>query len=255
MADEKEKMQEEIEKANKEAFDTLTEKRKKDFDNETAAYREKLAAERQVAYAAERDKLANKDKFRDPHSGHETTYWEDVLKKADAAINAEQAAYNDWRNAMTSLLSMFSQLNKAMSISIDKTIGIFTLPAKEFLKEKLWHKGGNLFGILPYRGFKDFLLDKIKGEPKLDLPALQQKVQFKEGKVDIEKLKIDNKDIEDPYQEKLNQTFEILVNTWLLENGYKKGSEGKHFDINGIALDKEKFDALNKNPDSSLTQF
>lgn len=260
MAQDKDTMQKQIDEANKKSSDALTEKRKIEFENETRAYREKLQAERAAGYAADKDKLARKH-ISHTEQGQDVTYWDEVLKHAENAINKEQAAYNDWRSAMTSLISMLTTMNKALAISFEQTRG-------EFIQEKLGISMGSLIKEKMLHPLKDKLMDKIKGQPSLDLPNLQQHVGFKDGKVDIRKLHVRGEELKNSIKkdkngnetevkdaDDLNKSFKTLVNMWLLENGYKVGPNGTHVDVNGAALDKAKFDALQNDPQTSLAKF
>ncbi|PWY55295.1 hypothetical protein DGG96_12570 [Legionella qingyii] len=244
------------------------EKNKKDLDDYIAEKRK----EEQMKYSKWLDELRNKHKKINERTGKETTYDEELKELADAVINSEQNAYNDWRSNMMSLLNLFGKMNKAVSISADQVAGEAWNRLKNPDLENSWAATQGIGYLINkagdgYTGVKAKMLHAIKGEGELQLPTLEHKVTFKDGKVMVANLTYNQGvQINSPQKQgepakpenQANQAFRSMVALWLAENDYLPvdGKEGeyKHY-ASGAVLDEDTFKRLNADPETSLSKF
>lgn len=199
-----------------------------------AQRREELAGIRAVANARERDKLVSERLVQDPRGGPLKTKWEIAKAEADKALSAEVTMYNDWRNAMMGLLSMYSALTDALI---------------QTRKELFQYASHNLSGDG----------DGGKLSPmEQELPALFHKVNCN----DKNELEFKNLALETSTGTKLDNTLDELfrkgVEHWLSECGYKScGTNSSQFyniQDNSI-LTKEKFNELKDDSNKGLDAF
>ncbi|MGL5742827.1 MAG: hypothetical protein ACRCXC_09940 [Legionella sp.] len=216
--------------AAQEQIDANTKKRKREQADEDSRYLAERDAKREAAHAGVVDELKNRHKIKDPHTGKDTTTWDQVLDEADRLLNPKTNTTVNWTSMMLELLASFKMLFTAIKVSREQLMGKASLPVKHFLAEKVWHKT------------IDFLLDKIKGHPELELDPLHHNVSLdKNGKLVIAPLK-DTKgnDLKDPLgpdgapiaddARRLNASFKVLTKMWLLENGFREqqGNPGSY---------------------------
>lgn len=234
-------------------FNNLKESYQKIKQNEERANQAALInAEREQArklqMAKEMDELLKGRIHVDPQ-GREVTHWEEAIGKANAALNAEVRAYDDWRASMFSLLALFSSLNKALHQSTTETV---------------WHPFYNkaVYGLtIPGIGRVGFLplfdkfFDLFEKDPPVILASLIHTVDFD----DEDKLVIEPLTRSDNNQEigALDAFFKEGIKMWLEENGYKETvlNSNKYVHDDGTALDKAAFHALKNDPEHGLFKF
>lgn len=213
--------------------------RKEEEENAVTAFKVKLAQDRAAARAIQRDEL-EKSTYQQDKKGGKTTDWQAAINKALSVINQDQAAYNDWRNAMSSLLNMFSLLNKAMVGSIDKHA---TQPLTEFLVDQV------ALGLI-----KDSF---IKPPAEITLPSLAHNVQFSDdNKLNIAPLvRSDHPHFAE--SEQIRAAFKEGIVCWLKDNGYTQDpdDEMKFVNSRGVPLDKAAFYELKADPVNGLDAF
>lgn len=190
------------------------------------------AKEREIA----RDELRSKGKTPSDKEGNLVTFWQSAMRKAEEAIGADVMSYNDWRAAMMSVVTMSYALSKAIHHSI-KTEAFFPLRS----------------GLIK---LKNVVLDRLTGDPEVDLPVLQHFVQLTdEGKLKIELTRSDNRNEKGV----LDELFEKGIVMWLKDLGYlpnrEDGKEGTFIDANNVPLNKAKFEQLKNDPDHGLNHF
>ncbi len=257
----KDKFDKDKEIANESSLKGAAQLREEQNKRDLEAYIAEKRKEDQMRYSKWLDELRNKHKTTSSKTGKESTYWDELNDLADAVINAEQNAYNDWRSNMMSLLNLFSKLNKAANISADQVAGEAWDRVKN-PREESWGATKLLGGVINsagegYIGFKSKMLHKIKGDGEFNLPALEHKVTFKDGKVEIADLtRADGVPLDK--QNQANQAFKTFVGLWLMENDYvpvkdKQGEFQRH--PNGEVLDEDTFKKLNADPKTSLATF
>ncbi|WP_182393548.1 hypothetical protein [Legionella sp. PC997] len=258
----KDEMDKKLKEFNELSSKGMAELREKKNKEDLDAYIAEKRKEEQMRYAKSMDELRNKHKKTNERTGKETTYDEELNELADSVINAEQNAYNDWRSNMMSLLNLFGKMNKTHNISADQVAGeawdltknIPYVGAPLKMKESLY---------IPLKGK---LVHKIKGDGDLQLPTLEHKVTFKDGKVEIADLTYNHGiQINKPQkpgkpqepENQANKAFRTMITLWLAENDYipsNKPGEYQHFG-SGAILDEDTFKRLNANPQTSLAKF
>ncbi len=245
------------------------EKNKKDLDEYIAEKRK----EEQMKYSKWLDELRNKHKLTKRRDGGPETYEEELKELADSVINSEQNAYNDWRSNMMSLLNLFGKMNKTVNISADQVAGEAWNRLKNPDEENSWLATKLIGNYLikgaenKYSEVKARMLHAIKGDGDLQLPTLEHKVTFKDGKVHVADLTYNQGvQINAPQKQgepkkpenQANQAFRSMVALWLAENDYipvdGKPNEYKHY-ASGAVLDEDTFKRLNADPETSLSKF
>ncbi|WP_131794541.1 hypothetical protein [Fluoribacter gormanii] len=235
------------------------EKNKQDLDEYIAEKRK----EEQMKYSKWLDELRNKHKLTKRREGGPETYEEELKELADSVINSEQNAYNDWRSNMMSLLNLFGKMNKTVNISADQVAGEAWNRLKNPDEENSW-LATKLIGKYLIQGadnkyseVKARMLHAIKGDGHLQLPTLEHKVTFKDGKVEVANL-THSDGIPLDAANQANQAFKSMVALWLAENDYVlvdgKPNEYKHY-ASGAVLDEDTFKRLNADPETSLSKF
>ncbi len=221
------------------------------------AYRQRLMAARQSADLDAISQLKQAGMTHDEH-GREITLWDKLVRDADRAIHSEQNSYNDWRSAMMSLWSLYSTLFDALSNSLAVIASPYTTQAKQLLRDQF---------LVP---FKDKLVDKLLGNPRVDLPALIHDVSLNDQNQlvigDLERSDkaneglINRKETVELVEEKtanLNQGFKTLVALWLKEHDYEPGADGTFVKTTGDrgVLTKAAFETLRDDPEDGLGKF
>ena len=227
-------------KKNNEIHDELVRINKIEEEKKTAEYRAAVQRSREDARAKAQDELENEGKFIDPHTGRETTHWNDTIEKAKSALNTEVRAYDDWRAAMLGLLNLYASLNRAIAHSLNANIytPVARLPVD--------------YGILP---LYDKISELLKSGPEVVLPALQHQVEFTEdNKLKIAPLTRSDKGTETGLLDKL---FAKGIHMWLENAGYTPDpdNQGQFVDVHGAVLTKDQFDTLKADPDQGLDHF
>ncbi|WP_454782392.1 hypothetical protein [Legionella sp. WA2022007384] len=237
--------------------DIREQKNKQDLD----AYIAEKRKEEQMRYAKSMDELRNKHRMTSKRTGKETTHWEELDQVVEDVINSKQDAFNDWRSNMMSLLNLLKEANTTVNISVEQVAGEGWDMAKN-PKEDSWTAtkllGSAIHGAGDkYTEVKSKMLHAIKGDGDLQLPTLEHKVKFKDGKVDIADLTRSDGIPLDKTNE-ANQAFKSMVALWLAENDYatvqNKPGEFEHY-ASGAVLDEDTFNRLNANPETSLSKF
>ncbi|HHT0591872.1 TPA: hypothetical protein ACTXXA_002892 [Legionella anisa] len=260
MSDEKlEKLKQDKKDADKSLVKPVTEelkeKNQKKYNDELEAARR----EHQLKWAAVMGELRKSHKTLNERTGKETTFWEEAMDLADHVINAEQTSINDWRSNMMSLLNLFAKLNKAINISSKQVAGEALNLIKGATHDKPIVRAITHPKEFMYEGVKHAILNKIKGNDKIDLPTLLHKVTFKDGKVDVAGLtRSDGISFENNRQQTANKAFNKFVDIWLMENEYVSGpnKDGSYVHcVSGEPLTQDKFNELNTTPQTSLEKF
>lgn len=220
-------------------------KRKRDEEEATASaiYKKRM---RDITTAEREDAAHRASISHTEQSGREVTRWEDAVAKADAALNSEVRAYDDWRAAMLGMLAMYGALHAALHQS--------TNSVSRLIAEKLWD---TVVVDLMWDGAIKPGWNKVKpafGVAEEDLVALQHNVSFSDDNKLVIKplLRLDNdKPIvdKDPNSgqalpvSKLDKLFRDGVVDWLKENGYTaaQGKPGEFKDKDGNSLTKAIF--------------
>lgn len=212
-------------------------------DEATAAYRKQVQRERDLARAAEHDELIKDGRASvDEKTGRDITHWDVATQEANKATSGSDVyAYNDWRAAMMSLLSMFSTLTKAINHSMSKNV--YT-PGKDLLMDA----GYYFKDKIAYSKLVNDIKDKITGGEEVVLPSLEYLVDVGNDN----KLKIGNLVRSDKVDNlgNLNEAFDTVVYEWLDQKGYKKhpddaaAAEPRMVDRVGALLDKAAFERL-----------
>ncbi|MFJ1267484.1 hypothetical protein ACD661_02815 [Legionella lytica] len=167
--------------------------------------------------------------------------FEDKLK---SVMGSEQSSIHDWKSSMMALMSVLSAFVDAMNQEVNEKTSQYFIPIKHALKN----------GIV---GMKDTLLDKLRGDPRLDLPTLVHDVQLgkKNNKLEV-KLHAGGQQLED--KNGLPQGLRTLVALWLDEQGYKidpNNEEGFIAKEGNEPLTAETFNKLKNDPDHGLNEF
>jgi hypothetical protein len=206
------------------------------------AYRKDLANKRALQDLDHAAQLRQKGYTTDRSTGKPITLWEDLNQAASSAANSEQHAYNDWRSAMMSLLSLYAKFVKTLSHSVDETLQ----PAKDKIAQTVRE---HIFYPI-----KDKFMDLIRSKPDIDLPALVHNVKMSdEGKLVVGDVVCDG---HNPDRD-INRSFETLVNLWLVEKGYVPGPDDTYVsnDEHKTPLTKEMFNHLKDDNNNGLNAF
>lgn len=227
---------------------------KKSAENNALQAVQKLRAEldaiRKAGDVDRIGKLRQGGYTKDEH-GQQVTLWENVLRQAERAIHSEQNSYNDWRSAMMSLLTMYSGMVKASNQASSEWLAPTFTQIKQVVRDSL---------AIP---LKDKFLDFLKGDPKVDLPLLIHKTTLTDdNKLDLGLSSSDANEM----SEELKRSFEMLVDLWLVDNGYSAKEAGPGEDkeaVKGIyvksgtdeVLTKDAFVKLKEDEEHGLDQF
>ena len=212
--------------------------REQEEANKTAEYRQKISNDRMANRAAEIDEARAKLTVVDEHTGKEKSVYDDVMRSAHNAINKEQTTVNDWKNAMQSLIQMYSHLVPALDASLGVNV---RTPLKQVVVDKFFVDTVYGSGIV---GAVNGIRHLVSGDKPIDLPSLAHHVSF----TDDNKLKIDDLVRSDGGE--LTDTFQALfkkgVHKWLEENGYTPDptDDTKFVDARGRELTKGKFEDI-----------
>lgn len=252
-----EEISKEATKHKKEMLDELKKLAEKHAIDSVLKLRTELDAIRKAGDADAIAKLRQGGSTTDEH-GRQVTLWENVLRQADRAIHSEQNSYNDWRSAMMSLLTLYSGMVKAS----DQASSEWLAPTFTFIKQVV---RDNLAVPL-----KDKFLDMLKGDPKVNLPLLihqasltdDNKLNLGLSRSDgVAQMSMDDKD-----QNRIKNSFDSLVNLWLLENGFSPKEAGPGEDKDAVKglyvrtgtdeiMTKAEFTALKDDEEHGLAQF
>jgi len=219
---------------------TLEKIRKEEEITATNEFKIKLAQEREIARSIQREAF-EKNSLTTDDRGNKITLWEAAIHKAMTVINQDQAAYNDWRNAMSSLLNMFGKLNEAVYYSVNKHA---TQPVSNFIVDKL------ILG-----GIKDSF---IQPPTEITLPSLEHNVQFTDdNRLNIEPLVRSDHPSTAKAAQDLQEAFTLGIECWLKDNGYTQvpGDDMKFVNSRGQPLDKDTFYQLKDDPYHGLAVF
>jgi len=218
--------------------DGLTTLRENEIREATQYHKDQLTQQKAISDAEALDELLKGRTIKNSN-GHDVLKWDEAMNRADAATNAEAMAYNDWRAAITGLLTMYSFLNKAIEQSMKETV---YSPASKLLHDKA------LFPL------SNMIREKLTGNPEIDLPTLHHCVHFTDNKLVIDPLTRSDRGNDTGA---LDALFKVGVHEWLEENGYNPdpANEDQFLDNNGAVLTQDMFDNLQNDPDKSLHRF
>lgn len=201
----------------------------------TAEYKKKLVEERETDRLRQIEEIKKGRTYIDPDSGHEVDRWKEVMRKAEKVVNEAAMSYNDWRASMSSLISLCTYLNLAISQSKN---------------ELLTHVGYGLLSV--GRMAYDPLKEKLSGQPEITLPDLQYLVECSDdNKIGIKSLqRFEGDDL----GASINETFKAGFDKWLGDLNYKESDEpGKWVEKDtGEVLTKERFNELKNDPARGL---
>ncbi|MCW8400411.1 hypothetical protein OQJ26_16655 [Legionella sp. PATHC038] len=263
----KTELEEQKQEANKTSLEGAEKLRKEQRDKEYNAALETEQAKQRQQWAKVMDELRSKHKLKNRKEGGPETYWEEVDQLAEHLINSDQNSTIDWRSNMMSLLNLLTKLNKAINISSEQVAGEGLDLVKQATRPipvlgHLFHPNEKI-----YQSLKTAIVHKaIRGKSGIDFPVLEQKVSFKDGKVNIADLtRADDgsslaADIQRGKEENpANKAFKKFVDIWLEEQGYlpvphaNKGVYRHH--ATGVLLNEDKFKELNDNRNTSFATF
>ncbi|MCW8407389.1 hypothetical protein OQJ13_00190 [Legionella sp. PATHC035] len=250
--------------ANKTSLEGAEKLRKEQRDKEYNAALETEQAKQRQQWAKVMDELRSKHKLKNRKEGGPETYWEEVEQLADHLINSDQNSTIDWRSNMMSLLNLLTKLNKAINISSEQVAG----EALDLVKQatRPFPVFGHLFhpNEKIYQSLKTAILHKvIQGKGDFELPILEHKVSFKDGKVKVADLtRADRIPLNN--ENEANKALKKFVDIWLEEQGYipvpnpnapvNSGKVYKHH-ATGVLLNEDKFNELNNDPQTSFATF
>lgn len=215
----------------------------KEIDAATS-YRKQLEDARQKADMDAFAKLKKEGSTYDK-DGREITPWDKLMEKTEQVLHSEQHAYNDWRSAMMSLLSLYAMFVDAAHHSLEVLMSPLTIAIKQGLRDK---------GLIP---LKDKVMDFIRGDHRVDLPALVQNVTLSDdNKLDFGTLNRANDGI--ALEGTSTEGFRTLVTLWLNDVGYEPANEEGMYvtkDEPRTILTKERFNELKSSDVNGLNKF
>lgn len=125
--------------------------------------------------------------------------FEDKLRQV---MGSEQSSIHDWKSSMMSLMSVLSAFVDAMNQEVNERTSPYYLQLKHALKN----------GMI---GMKDTLLDKLRGDPRVDLPTLVHDIKLgKDNKLEVK--------LQAGGEKMVAQDRDALVAQWLDERGLER---------------------------------
>ncbi|USQ12636.1 hypothetical protein J2N86_07880 [Legionella lytica] len=198
---------------------------------------------RKAAIVEEIEKIKRQAIERYDEKGNPITkqaIFEDKLK---SVMSSEQSSIHDWKSAMMSLMSVLSAFVSAMNQEVNEKTSPYYVTLKHALKN----------GIVD---MKDTLLDKLRGNPRVDLPTLVHNVQLgADNKLEV-KLHAGAQELKNG--EELPLGLRSLVALWLREQGYQpdqNNPEGFWTTEGHEPLTAQRFNELKNDPDNGLNAF
>ncbi|MDR3502547.1 MAG: hypothetical protein P4L79_08185 [Legionella sp.] len=198
---------------------------------------------RSAAIADEIDKIKKDAVERYDKKGNPITkqaIFEDKLK---SVMGSEQSSIHDWKSSMMALISVLAAFVAAVNQEVNEKTAPYLVPLKHALKN----------GVID---MKDTLLDKLRGDPRVDLPTLVHDVKIGDDNKLAVNLRADEQQLNE--QEKLPQGLRTLVALWLNERGYEidpNNEEGFRSKEGHEPLTAEVFNELKNDPDNGLNEF
>jgi hypothetical protein len=249
-----------LEKANKDSVKAMEGVRQKKYDNEKAEHFEREKFESQREYAKVMDELRNRHKTgAKRQDGTDITHSDELLDMCKKTINADVQAYTDFRSNLNSMWQICAKFHEVNTIRAQQVAGaLWNTDIKGVSGHKIaqWLDENSLIRL------KSFLVHSvIKPHSDIDIPTLQQKVSFKDGKVTVDDLTCsDGTPLPSEAKNQVNQAFKVYVATWLAENNYvphpDPNQAGKYIHrIDQSELDETRFKRLNEKPETSFSTF
>ncbi|KTC90233.1 hypothetical protein OQJ18_04880 [Fluoribacter dumoffii] len=241
--------------ANKSSLEGMERLRKDERDRQQQADLEAAQMIQRQKWAKTMDELRNKHKVKTKDG--ESTLHEEVQQLADHMITSEQSSINDWRSNMMSLLNVLTKLNKAVNVSSQQVGGEALDLMKNTTRPIPYVRGLFHPQEFIYEAAKSAVLNRVKGDGDFNLPLLEHKVSFKDGKVQVADLtRADG--IPFNKENEANKAFKTFVSLWLQEHDYVYDTQAKtyvHY-ANGTKLDEDVFNELNgKNKPTNFAKF
>lgn len=198
---------------------------------------------RKAAMADEIDKIKKQAVERYDEKGRAITKQDIFLDKLKSVMGSEQSSIHDWKSSMMALTSVLSAFVAATNQEVNEKTAPYIVPLKHALKN----------GVID---MKDTLLDKLRGNPRVDLPTLVHDVTIGKGnKLEVKLLAGDE---ELKATENLPQGLRTLVSLWLNERGYEidpNNEKGFRTKEGHEPLTAEAFDELKNDPGNGLNEF
>ncbi|MFJ1267483.1 hypothetical protein ACD661_02810 [Legionella lytica] len=166
------------------------------------AAKEQAQALQKAAVLEEIERIKKEGVVRYDDKGNAITkqaIFEDKLRQV---MGSEQSSIHDWKSSMMSLMSVLSAFVEAMNQEVNEKTSPYYVQIKHALKN----------GII---GMKDTLLDKLRGDPRLDLPTLVHDIQLgKDNKLEVK--------LQAGGEKMVVQDRDTLVAQWLDEHGFEQ---------------------------------
>ncbi|WP_058535010.1 hypothetical protein [Legionella saoudiensis] len=193
---------------------------------------------RQAAIAEEIEALKKKAVVGTDKEGRQITkqsVFEDKLKQV---MSSEQSSIHDWKSSMMALISVLSAFVEAVNQDINEKTAPVIVSLKHALKN----------GIID---MKDTLLDKLRGDPRINLPTLAHHVSIGADNKLAVKLRAGEEEMH-------SQDRAALVARWLDERGLERDPD--HMDgfrtKNGhMPISADAFNKLKDDPQNGLDAF
>jgi hypothetical protein len=192
---------------------------------------------RKAAMAEDIDKIMKQAVERYDDKGRAITKQDIFLDKLKSVMGSEQSSIHDWKSSMMALMSVLSAFVAAANQEVNEKTAPYIVQVKHALKN----------GVID---MKDALLDKLRGDPRVDLPTLVHDV----------KIGPDNK-----LEVKLHAGGEAmrpkdrgaLVEQWLNERGLERDPNSMNGFITkeGQPVPPEMFEKLKNDPNNGLNAF
>jgi hypothetical protein len=253
-----EKRDKDVGQANADSVKAMEKVRQEKYDQEKKAHFDREKFESQREYAKEMDELRNRHKTGNKRSdGTDITHGDELIDMCKKIIGADVQAFTDFRSNLNSMWQICAKLHETNTIRAQQIAGA------------LWDtkiKGVSLHGVAQWLDentlirLKTFLVHSvIKPHSNIDIPTLQQKVSFKDGKVDIKELtRSDGTPLPKEASNQVNNAFHVYVATWLAQNNYvpHDTEQGKYVHrIDKTPLDEAAFKKLNEKPETSFNTY
>ncbi|MDR3502548.1 MAG: hypothetical protein P4L79_08190 [Legionella sp.] len=174
----------------------------------------------------------------DPKKGTSITkqaIFEDKLK---SVMGSEQSSIHDWKSSMMALTSVLSAFVAAVNQDVNELTAPYLVPLKHALKN----------GVID---MKDTLLNKLRGDPRVDLPTLVHDVKIGKGNKLEVKLHAGGEMMRP-------QEHGALVAQWLNERGLERdpdNMDGFRTKEGHQPLPADVFNKLKNDPNNGLNEF
>jgi hypothetical protein len=169
--------------------------------------------------------------------GRAITKQDIFLDKLKSVMGSEQSSIHDWKSSMMSLMSVLSAFVAATNQDVNELTAPYIVPLTHALKN----------GIID---MKDTLLDKLRGDPRVDLPTLVHDVKIGPDNRLAVKLHAGGEAM--PLKDR-----GALVEQWLNERGLERdpNSMSGFITKEGQPVSQELVNKLKNDPNNGLDAF